>query len=89
MSYQLLNRIKAPITLSPKEHIKSKLEKIKINGIDATTWKAFIPKETIPEKFRIPVKYYDLIERIDNFGPCDEEYYRAAFNFRYLTLKVQ
>ena len=79
--------IGAPILESPKNYIKQNLLQIKQNGIDATTWKSFIPDETVPEKLQIPVKYHDLIERIDNFGPCDEEHYRAAFNFRYLNLK--
>ena len=60
---------------------------IKQYGLDATTWKSFIPATTIPDDFRLPVKYSDQIERIDNLGPSDECHYRAAFNFRYLKLK--
>ena len=58
-------------------------------GLDATTWKSFIPETTIPDKFRIPVKYHDQIERIDNLGPSDERHYRAAFNFRYLKVRCR
>ena len=48
--------IGAPITLSAKDHILSNLMQIKQYGLDATTWKSFIPATTIPDKFRIPVK---------------------------------
>lgn len=73
--------------LNAKQFICEKLKYIQTHGLDAVSWKTFIPADVIPEKRSIAIKYLDEIDRIDGLDPCDEIYYIKAFNFRYRKLK--
>ena len=64
-----------------------KLIHIQEKGLDAVSWKTFIPADIIPDKRTIAIKYLDEIDRIDGLDPCDEECYIKAFNYRYTKLK--
>lgn len=72
---------------SARDFVLEKLTHIQNVGLDAVTWKTFIPVHLVPEKRSIAVKYSDEIDRIDGLDPCDEIYYIKAFNFRYKKLK--
>lgn len=70
-----------------KQFLLEKLKEIREKGLDAVKWNHFIPQFRPDAKF-MATKTRDEIERIDSYGPSEERFYVAAYNFRYKRLKA-
>jgi len=57
-------------------------------GLNGVKWNHFIPNIR-PDQKSMTRKTRDEIERIDSYGPSEEKFYVAAYNFRYKKLKAE